>query len=186
MGQYFSAVEGDPLSSSPDSYVMSSGVNAFFSDDGNRTMAFVGGNAYCGKCKSVGTIIGGSGCGDNARVYDVLSGRRQAVAGDFVRCKCDTRPVILARYGRSWVIEDTSGSYAQVLPSGSPWSSDCCAFGYDELIVLVDDDGNPVSNQRFRLKMGDGSTQEGTTNEAGETVRVRTSMSMDIELELLV
>ncbi|VXC25209.1 conserved hypothetical protein [Burkholderia sp. 8Y] len=186
MGHYFSAVEGDPLSTSPDSYVMSSGMSAFFCDEGNRTMAFIGGNAYCGKCKSIGTIIGGSGCSDGARLYDIPSGRRQAVAGDFVRCKCDTRPVILPRYGRGWIIEDTSGSYAHAQSAGLSWSGGSETLAFDELIVLVDEDDNPIPNQRFRLRLGDGSTREGTTNEAGETVRVRTSVPMDIELEILV
>ncbi|GJH27409.1 hypothetical protein [Caballeronia novacaledonica] len=186
MGQYFSAVEGDPLSGSSDSYVMSSGANAVFIDEGNRTMAFVGGSAYCGKCKSIGTIIGGSGCSDSARLYDEMTGRRQAVAGDFVQCQCTTRPTILARYGRYWIIEDIPRTYGYAQTSEASWLSGNDASGFDEMIVLCDEDGNPVPNQRFRITTADGSAQDGTTNDAGETVRVRTNAPMSIEIELLI
>lgn len=54
------------------------------------------------------------------------------------------------------------------------------------MIVLCDEDGNPVPNQRFRITTADGSAQEGTTNDAGETVRVRTNAPMSIEIELLI
>jgi hypothetical protein len=60
------------------------------------------------------------------------------------------------------------------------------ASGFDEMIVLCDEDGNPVPNQRFRITMADGSAQDGTTNDAGETVRVRTNAPMSIEIELLI
>jgi hypothetical protein len=184
MGTYFSAVEGDPLSSAPDSYVMSSGSNTFFDEDGHRSMAFVGGDAYCGKCKSIGKIIGGSGCSDSARAYDVPTGRRQAVAGDFVQCQCSMRPVILVRYGTGWVINDTWGSHAQALGSSTQWSQEGRASDFDELIVLHDEQGNPVAGLRYKLTTDDGQVFQGVTDERGATQRVYSDRQVGIVVEL--
>lgn len=190
MGRFYSAVEGDPLSSGFDSFVLPSGVSAFFDEEGHRTMAFIGGDAYCGKCKSIGKIIGGSGCSESARLYDRPTSQRQAVAGDFVQCRCDTRPIILARYGKGWVIEDSSGmSYAIGLAPSSFASTAGSAEGtgrFDEMFILRDDNGDPIPDQRFRIEMADGAAYEGTTNDQGETVRICTDASTNLEIELVV
>lgn len=66
-------------------------------------MAFIGDNAYCEKCNSTGIIIGGAGVDNNQRLIDLEDGgRRQAVGGDYVRCKCPEHPRVVARHGRSW------------------------------------------------------------------------------------
>jgi hypothetical protein len=184
--EYISAVEGDPLSSSPDSYVMPSGVDMLFVDEGNRSMAFIGGDAYCGKCKSIGKIIGGSGCSESARLYDEPTNQRQAVAGDFVQCQCATRPVILPRYGTGWKIEDSSSNSFWPSQFSSTSSTSSAKECFDEMFVLRDEDDHPIPNQAFRIKAADGSSYEGTSSDTGETIRIRTSNAMQLKIELVV
>jgi hypothetical protein len=192
MTTYFSAAEGDPLSSSPDSYVMRSGANIWLDSlYGEHSMAFVGGSAYCGKCKSVGTIMGGSGCSDIARLHETTLNQRQAVAGDFVQCQCSTRPTIEARFGTNWTIEDSYGTYGYAQSPAASWSSNTSSSGstasaFDELIVLQDEEGNPVAGLRYKLTTDDGRVYEGTTDSRGATQRVYADSPIGIVVDLVV
>jgi hypothetical protein len=187
MKEYFSAVEGDPLSSSPDSYVMPSGIEMTFVDEGNRSMAFIGGHAYCGKCKSVGTIVGGSGCSETGRLYNEPTRQWQAVAGDFVKCRCEKRPVILARYGKGWVIEDSGGAsnYAgngNTLATEQP-STDVHA--HDECLRLRHRrTGQPLSDVRYRVLSNGKIIASGRTNAAGLTQRITTNTADTLEFQV--
>jgi hypothetical protein len=177
MREYFSAVEGDPLSSSPDSHVLASGVDMIFLDQGNRSMAFIGGDAYCGKCKTVGKIIGGSGCSESARLLNEPTDQRQAVAGDFVRCQCDTMPTILAWYGKGWVIEDSYGgatsSHAKVINTSATTRNSNTSSIYDQCVMLFDSvTRSPLRNIQYRFMNGDVVVAEGFTDATGTTQRV--------------
>ncbi|MBN3805747.1 hypothetical protein GXB81_22220 [Paraburkholderia sp. Ac-20336] len=76
-------------------------------DGKRRRLAFIGDKAYCPACDSFGQITYGAGVSDRHRLIDnVNGGRRQAVGGDIVLCKCANRPRIIAIYGTSWRITD--------------------------------------------------------------------------------
>ncbi len=108
-GIYYAAVEDDPLTSGLGSCVFASErVGTIRGEDGKRRrMAFIGDKAYCPKCHSEGVIIGGAGIRENGRMIDHQhGGRRQAVGGDEVLCKCPVLPRIVAVHGRSWKIRD--------------------------------------------------------------------------------
>ncbi|MBN3754685.1 PAAR domain-containing protein [Paraburkholderia sp. Tr-20389] len=114
MAIYYAIVDGDPLTSGPNSRVYAPSTSCFIDgDDGRqRSMAYIGDKAYCEKCKSTGIIIGGARVDNNQRMIDLEDGRRQAVGGDYVLCKCPERPQVIARYGRNWMIEDGGSARA--------------------------------------------------------------------------
>ncbi|MGF6805566.1 hypothetical protein OKW30_000692 [Paraburkholderia sp. Clong3] len=100
---YYAAVEGDPLTSGDGSRVFASERVGTIADQSGRQrrMAFIGDHAYCGKCKNTGPITCGAGVDDMRRMIDLANGgRRQAVGGDIVLCKCSEPPRIIAVHGR--------------------------------------------------------------------------------------
>jgi hypothetical protein len=100
-GIYYAIVDGDPLTSGPNSHVYAVGASDFIDDESGRrrNMAFIGDKAYCEKCKSTGIIIGSAGVDNDQRMIDLEDGgRRHAVGGDYVRCKCPEHPQV--RCGR--------------------------------------------------------------------------------------
>ncbi len=108
-GTYYAVVEGDPLTSGRNSQVRARSNLCWIEDKTgkSRRMVFIGDDAYCEKCESVGVIAGGAGVSDMHRMADMEnSGRRQAVGGDFVLCKCADHPRIIAVHGRNWIIHD--------------------------------------------------------------------------------
>ncbi|WP_143746595.1 PAAR domain-containing protein [Caballeronia catudaia] len=188
MGQFFSAVEGDRLTGSMDSYVMAGSSTSFIKDDKGRLrrMSMIGDNAYCGVCKTVGRIIRGAPCDFGARLYE--GGLFQAVGSDRVVCNCDTKPAIIAAYGTDWIVFDTpnsprTSSVAQNLASASAPSP---AQSYDELIVLQDERGNPIAGLRYRITTEAGDIYEGVSNAKGETTRVSSNKPIYMDIELVV
>ncbi|MGS1035614.1 PAAR domain-containing protein [Burkholderia glumae] len=109
---YYAAVDDDPLTSGPGSRVIAlTPCGTIEGDDGkHRRLAFIGDTAYCPECNSTGAITYGADVDATLRMADwVNCGRRQAVGGDIVLCKCATPPRIIARFGLSWEIIDNGG-----------------------------------------------------------------------------
>jgi hypothetical protein len=173
---------GDPTTTGGFVIAFSSTIH----DDG-RQVALSGDEATCGNCKGTYKIYGtGEGMTEKTRCV--------VVEGDVVLCPCKKNRVVVGS-NPGIFLEISSGNanarsanqpraQLQALGTSSPASNDLS--GFDELIVLRDEDDHPITNQRFRIKAADGGTHEGTTNDAGETVRVRTDSPMQLEIELLV
>jgi uncharacterized protein (DUF2345 family) len=56
---------------------------------------------------------------------------------------------------------------------------------FDEMFVLKDEEGVPVTRQRYRITAADGRVHEGVTNDAGETARIYTLTPQRLILELV-
>ena len=114
MAIYYAAVEGDPLDSGEGGHVYGTKKTIGTIKDENgksRSMVFIGDEGYCAKCGSAGVITYGAGMADNRRMVDLVNGgRRQAVGGDIVLCKCATPPRIVALYGQKFKIIDGGGA----------------------------------------------------------------------------
>ncbi|WP_395062378.1 hypothetical protein [Paraburkholderia silvatlantica] len=114
MAIYYAAVEGDPLDSGEGGHVYGTKktIGTIEDESGmSRRMVFIGDEGYCAKCGSVGAITYGAGMADNRRMVDLVNGgRRQAVGGDIVLCKCATPPRIVAVYGQKFKIIDGGGA----------------------------------------------------------------------------
>lgn len=109
MGVFYAAVDGDPLTSHPNSYVIAGpgrhAATVVGEDGKTRSLVYIGDSAWCGACRSFGRIVGGAGVSDNRRMIDLTGGgRRQAVGEDQVLCKCQTLPRIIALHGRRWQV----------------------------------------------------------------------------------
>jgi hypothetical protein len=121
-GIYYAVVEDDPLTSGKGSRVFSAlPCGTVQGDDGKRRrLAFIGDKAYCPACDSFGVITYGAGLGDRHRLVDrVNGGRRQAVGGDVVLCKCANHPRVIATYGTSWRINDRGDADGNANADGS-------------------------------------------------------------------
>jgi hypothetical protein len=90
----------------------------------DREVAFIGDEAYCTACNSVGVIIGGAKVREDQRLDFTDEGGLQAVGGDRVACLCPVHPRIVATYGLSWEIGDFFGSEPfAARETQTPWSS---------------------------------------------------------------
>jgi hypothetical protein len=183
---FYAAVHGDPLTSGKGSQVYAYGkVGAIVSEDGvRRQMAFIGDDAWCVACGSMGRIIGGARVSDKRRMYDAVRGRRQAVGGDQVLCACETLPQIIAIYGRKWRIHDEQ-KMADVARSPSQNNSKARADQvHDESFTLINSDGKPLPNVRYRVRIGTHVIVCGATNSSGQTQRIVTSGSANLIFEI--
>ena len=136
-------------------------------------MAFIGDKAYCEKCNSTGIIVDGAGVDNNLRMIDLENGgRRQAVSGDYVRCKCPEHPRIIARFGRSWFMEDGGGASA-VAGTQMGIAGSVSPIDYDEKFQLLDTHtGEPLANAEYAIERANGDVEHGVTNANGYTHRL--------------
>jgi len=56
---------------------------------------------------------------------------------------------------------------------------------YHEFFTLLDDDNNPVVNQKYKISATDGSIVEGYTNEHGQTEHLWTHEKLPVNLEVI-
>jgi hypothetical protein len=183
MSVYYAIVDGDPLTSGPNSRVYAWSKSCFIDDpDGReRSMAFIGDKVHCEKCNSTGTIMGGARVSNEHRLIDLENGgRRQAVGGDYVLCKCPERPQVIARYGRNWIIED-GGDVSQ---QTTRMSAANAVLSYDERFTLTDTEGNPLRSIRYRVRIGSNVVASGATDPSGQTQRIVTNGSQNLTLEI--
>lgn len=110
MKVYYAAVADDPLTGPQGGYAIASmGWGDVQGDDGRyRRLVFIGDQAYCATCESIGEITYGVTIRPGGRL--TFGVKEQAVGGDLVLCNCPESPRIEARYGRNWKIEDDSGT----------------------------------------------------------------------------
>ena len=170
MGIYYSAVEGDPLDSGGNGCVIEGAENfRIEGEDGrSRNQAFIGHKAYCDACKSVGPIVAAPGSPDTMRMHDLKLGRRQALGGDLVLCKCERHPRIIPIHGQRWIIDDGDGeSTASAANAATTRAAQPPSF--DDRYVLRTVDGTPICNTRYAIQRGDSAPEIGQTDDQGRT-----------------
>jgi hypothetical protein len=178
---FHAVVDGDPLTSGGHLVVPPHGDTIQDDEGRNRYVAYIGHRAWCAKCKTMGTIIGGAGISENMRTYNqALGGLMQAVSGDRVACGCKERPRIIARYATCFsFIEEgyakRSDELAGVAPvdRAAPWShSTNDARDYDEQVRATGQgatDGYP-----YFIETTDGRTESGRLDRRALLSRIST------------
>lgn len=125
MAIYYAIVEGDPLTSGGNSQVIEGNTRCTIEDhEGrNRAQAYLGHQAWCAACQSVGVIAAGAGISDYLRGIDyTLGSAKEAVEGDIVICKCETHPRLIAVYARCCEYVDTGPPVSASFPARVPVS----------------------------------------------------------------
>ncbi|CAE6888106.1 hypothetical protein R75471_02210 [Paraburkholderia domus] len=181
-GTYYAAVEGDPLTSGKGSQVFASGHCGTITDESGRPrrMVFIGDPAYCQACDSQGVIIGGAGVSSARRMIDLVNGgRRQAVGGDWVSCKCPDHPRIIAVYGRRWVIHDRGDASGTAARSLAP-----SIATYDEQFTLMDGDGKAMPDTYYTIKLPSSDLRHGVTDSRRRTARYETDGARSVRVYL--
>lgn len=180
-GTFYAAVHGDPLTSGKGSYVIARGrVGTVQGYDGrHRQMAYIGDSAFCSACNVIGEIVGGAPLVLTRRMYDMASGKRQAVGGDMVACKCSTPPRIIAQYGCKWVIRDQRQDAHR--PSLKAVTR---SLAYDEQFTLRGADMQPLANVHYRVRTGAKVIASGVTDSNGRTGRIATEDALRLTLEI--
>lgn len=56
---------------------------------------------------------------------------------------------------------------------------------HHEFFTLLDDENNPVANQKYKMSAADGSIVEGFTNEQGQTEHLWTHEKLPVNLEVM-
>lgn len=181
MGIWYAAVEDDPLTSGPGSRVYAGeNVGTIQGEDGRRRrMVFIGDEAWCAACSSMGVITyGATGLRVQHRMLDLVNGgRRQAVGDDIVLCKCSTHPRIIARCGRKWKIHDKGDDAQRKAVSSTPPQT------HDEQFILRHaQTQRPLCNVRYRIFSASALLAEGVTDANGYTQRVNTRNAENLRL----
>ena len=181
-GIYYAAVEDDPLTSGKGSRVFAyKQAGTIEGEDGkHRRLAFIGDEAYCPACNSTGTITYGAGVSDRKRMIDLVNGgRRQAVGGDIVLCKCADPPRIIAVYGRKWMIHDRGEE--KLAPVAKALAQ---RPTYDEQFTLADAAGNALADTWYTVRLPSGELRHGVTDSSGKTARYATDDAHHLALYL--
>lgn len=151
------------------------GSSSWYASNG-QTLARRNDLATCGNCKGAFPILGTA---DTWLDHGLPTVRHL----DRVLCPCGKNRVLSGNHEFLFTSEGAPSSSSSVT-AGAPAHS--ALSGFNELIVLRDEDGHPIANQRFRIRSADGDVYEGMTTDAGETVRVRTGAAVQLDIELLV
>lgn len=190
MAIYYAAVEGDPLDSGEGGHVYGTKKTIGTIKDENgvsRSMVFIGDEGYCAKCGSAGVITYGAGMADNRRMTDLVNGgRRQAVGGDIVLCKCATPPRIIAVYGCKFRIIDggsatRSGIATNATGAISPAPQKSEAPRHIRWFYVRDAaTGEPLCNRDYVANIG-GAKQSGKTDGDGYA-KIETDSGQSVEI----
>jgi hypothetical protein len=171
MNIFFAVVEGDPLDSG--GYVLEGGgVGTIKGEDGrHRRVTYLGQQAWCSTCQSTGTIEAAPGSPCEKRMRDLTSsGRRQALGGDWVRCRCERAPRIISVNGRKWKIHDRgNGTATQAASVPDRNSAKTTALVYDERFALLDTAGSALTDVAYAVRRGSGAFEYGRTDGRGRT-----------------
>ncbi|WP_157681996.1 PAAR domain-containing protein [Burkholderia ubonensis] len=171
MNILYAVVEDDPLDSG--GHVLKGGkCGTITGDDGKRRrIAFLGQQAWCNTCESVGTIEAAPGSPDKGRMRDFTSGGRlQALSGDWVRCRCERPPRIISQYGRKWKIDNSGrGTGMRTVATATQAGATTALPAYDDRFVLRDAAGNALRNAAYALQRDTGAFEYGRTDAYGQT-----------------
>jgi len=101
-------------------------------------------------------------------MHDLKLGRRQALGGDLVLCKCERHPRIIPIHGQRWIIDDGDGE-ARASAARAATSRAAEPLSFDDRYVLRTVDGTPICNSRYAIQRGDGLPEIGETDDQGRT-----------------
>ncbi|WP_218641381.1 hypothetical protein, partial [Burkholderia ubonensis] len=126
MSIFFAVVAGDPLDNGAGSKVIEGTSDwTIEGPDGLlREKTYLGQEAWCDACKSVGLIVAAPGAPDHLRDYNQGRAAYGAFGGDLVRCLCERPPRIIATYARSVTyVEDYGHGEALNAAWESSWTT---------------------------------------------------------------
>lgn len=167
---FYAVVDGDPLTSHPDSRVIASSrsISVEGEDGISRFMAFVGDNAWCSACMSMGVIVGGAPVNQQQRMVDFTqAGRHQAVGGDKVACKCPRPPEIISAYGRRWMIFDDGHKQGDSFVVDKKGPEDV----FDEMVELI---SSSIEGVPYYIETTAGEKFSGRVSAIGTLPRIAT------------
>jgi hypothetical protein len=182
---YYPVVEGDPIDSGFDGYVITGMENHTITDDTGhpRRMAFIGHEAWCGRCKSAGPITPGVFPAAVNRIYSGQLGQYMALGGDHVQCKCRPYPRIVSVFGRRMELID--GGAVDITSFAHPEKNRSVpSERYDEQLVLTDARGAPLRDTYYTVRFPSGELRHGTTDSSGRTARYHTDNEANVSFHL--
>lgn len=164
--------------------VVVSATSTFFLLD--KQVATEGDKIACRSCHSTGTII----C-IGPRIPETYEGRQVALEGDLCACRCPSPPRLIPSQGVRF--QDVEGSYAQAMGGSAGaagvgrFSSGSASERYDQHFLLINDQtGQPLEHVRYTIRLGDGRSYEGITDEDGKTDKVYADSAMGVKIEVMV
>ncbi|QCP53705.1 PAAR domain-containing protein [Trinickia violacea] len=167
MSIFFAAVEDDPLDSGG-RVIEGGSCGTVKGEDGrHRKLTFLGQQAWCSKCNTAGVIVAAAGSPDKKRLYDRQRGRRQALGGDLVLCKCERHPRIIPVYGRKFKVTDDNDNAGSV--PGVVTAATTSMTVYDDRFILRDTEGRSLAYTAYALRRETGTFEYGETDEKGHT-----------------
>ena len=151
-------------------YVQTSGFRAH-----GHIIALIGGKAHCDVCKITGVIAKAGG--PRRPFYRCV--QEAALDQDVVFCNCVTsRPIVATLAGQTWH-DDLAEHYTEAVASSGN-VPEC----YDEQFTLKDGLDRPMPTTCYTLRFDCGSLRHGTTDNAGRTVRHRTTGARTVAVYL--
>lgn len=136
-------------------------------------IAGLGHRVWCPKCKGDYPIVEGAKKHFFGNIGTALEGMRTACGATLIASQ-HTATVDHADEAES----GTSGNQAS-----SPASAGECADDYDRFFVLIDSGtGKPLCQRRYAIRLPDGSSLDGTTDEQGHTKLCSANESHVVEL----
>lgn len=145
-------------------------------------IATLGMATYCMACKQTGSIAPKG----PRRPGTAPNGKPWALSGDINLCGCRPSPVFYAQ--RNMMVSFTAQEVAKWMGEGGTsrerTSLNAATQGYDEQVQLMDRmSGQPLVNFPYRFRGEDGTLIEGRTDIDGYTLRVKTAVALDLDLE---
>ncbi|CAB3752520.1 PAAR domain-containing protein [Paraburkholderia humisilvae] len=177
------AVVGDTLTSG--GVILPYGNQMDFMFHGHQ-VALIGGEAYCGTCKSTGIIIKAGG---PARL-NYMNAREVALDRDIVLCKCQQHPQIIAIHAGDSTVDDEAEKYSAMANATSASTSSArdvrtqSEVKHDEQFTLYDATGKPMPETFYTVRLSSGELAHGVTDSSGRTERHATSNAQNIRLYL--
>ncbi|MBN3789016.1 hypothetical protein [Burkholderia sp. Ac-20353] len=186
MSTFYAVVAGDPLDSGAGSKVIEGTSDwTIEGPDGLlREKTYLGQEAWCDACKSVGVIVAAPGAPNHLREYNERLGAQGAFGGDLVRCQCERPPRIIATYARCFTYVD-EGDHVEGATEAWASSWTMASRQYDEQFRLRDRRTHlPLANVHYRIRSESGEISRGVTDSLGNTERIVLADSRSLIFEI--
>lgn len=177
---HFVAVTGDCTTSHPPARLTGSAHSCCVQNtNGEATHVVLEHDTFfCPACSTVGVII----C-DGDRTWR-WNGRRVAAHQDIAACACNPKPRINAITQRLARVEILIPGQETSKPSFTTYASTehNNSAEYDERFLLLDGDGNPLTEIYYTAVFADGSIKHGETDAQGYTSRYATENAQEVKI----